>query len=491
MEPDNWTKIKHYCVENNYDYLSYNSNDLINIDTKIITKQGVGCFFKINNNKYVISCYHVIGFKNIETIGYAINKKNKLVKFKLTPVKNIPELDLTILKINTENSFKYFEESDCIKICDLNSNIIFLNLNMLNIETNNLKNDLIKLDNFAIVNTHFVSLIIPKIPMFEFDYNNCIDIEKSKGFSGSVLYQDKNIVGILTSYCLISNKFQALPIILLYKLLKQYDDGLWKEFYGFNISTKLVNIIFSNEIVRHNAKYIIDDTINFKRIKYEDDMVKLYKNDLSLKKNEFILEVNNKKINDNGTIYYDIFGCNIFFDTFLMFELFFNENNSCNFKIVKQDEKKYNLNLVGKTFDKLYNVHIFNNHQYIYWKGFTFCELSEELLNNIKTITNKNINGNIATQLKLSEKKNIGKKYVIIIDININKIFETTCDIINLLPFVEDENNNLSLCYLEKIGNKKINCQNDLKNILDIKNNIKMSLFYQTKTENISFVIKS
>ena len=88
--------------------------------------------------------------------------------------------------------------------------------------------------------------------------------------------------------------------------------------------------------------------------------------------------------------------------------------------------KEYTNELIGIECNKIFQVNIFNNNKYVYYKGYIFTELSEELINNLKLFNDY--------------KTNIGTEKIIVLINSFDKDFNYSCPLI-----------------LDKIQNKKIN----------------------------------
>lgn len=499
-----WSRLKSYANSSKINYLCCDLDDLSNNFGNIITdvkptivRQGFGTFMKVDNQLYVITCFHIIDIINMEIFAFVLDEKeNNIIKLRLNKVKEIPELDLIILRPESDDNdkinVKYYDQyTSAMRMSDIlsdqNKNKIFLNtLKVSGIKDNNMTLSRLEITNVDIANEHFVSVIIPKLPMITFKCKGHFENNNIEGLSGSILTINENVIGMITNFDIPSDKFEALPMILLYKIMEQVHRNRDKNLRGYNISTGCIKKLFLESIQREQSGRNVLGATNM----YKTNIRK----DFMFKKGDIILGVDDESIVNTGKIYYELLDCEIDFNAYLMFKSFFNENNSCKFNFARQEkrdekEKIYNVNLINKHFNDLYATNIFNNHEYVYWRGFIFAEMSEEILNDIKFMNNKKLSGLFATQLKLTSGE---KKHVIIIDVDKTIISDSMCEIINLLPFVESyEKDKIYICFLEKIGNKKINSLNDLRTVLETNNNKKMLAFYQTDTENIYFTINN
>lgn len=517
-----WTRLKYKALENNNEYLNCNIYELIK-PTDTIIKQGFGLLVEINNSKYIITCYHIIGLINIEITAIILNLNNDYVKTNLEHVKSIPEFDISILKFkNTseENNFYFYSENELnIKICNIFENIqsnntlnnnsnddstfvqneIFLKLlTIKSLKENIIINSNIGINNIELTHEDFIGHIVPKLPLITFNCNDefendSLEGHTIEGLSGSQIVKNEIPIGMVMSYSQYYNKFQTIPIIFIIYVTKcvlnnfQNNDTDIATITSYNIPTITKCGVMKNG-TRLYLKYVSSDSI----VSYFTEKKKSF----IFKQGYCIIKVNNCEIKQYGKIYCDDIGCDVNTDTFLMIKSL--KNRYCNFNICidLNTEKNINITLQAKNLNTLYNINIFNNHQYIYWKGLTFVELSEELLIDLSYIFDDNFKGNIVTQLKQNTEN---KKYVIIIDVN-KQIIDINTQITNIddheiidkFPIIEKEINDnkyLSIVFLQKIGTKHINNINDLKNAIKSKPSKRLHIYYQLIDEITEFNI--
>ena len=454
-----WSYIKD--KQHEYSNISeYSLANLIsNFDEELRITRGFGILVEISSKFYIITCFHIIGQVNMEIFAIASNNNNIFTTIPLKITKIIQELDIVVLEFSNksqENEFTYFQKNDFdMKIDDIikykqNIKLEYYTINDLIIENDFIKNT-IPINDIVIENDFLKSIIIPKIPLLKYTCN----LENLNGLSGSILRIDNNIIGMTTSYN--NMKLEAIPMILLYNLVNaslNYDGNILSVFH---FCSKVVDIEENNNNV--TCHYIVD----CKNTSYQINMMK---KNFKFKINDIIYKLNNKNFTEIGTIYDDLLGCELTIDTYMMIMTFCNITIKIDlYRKINEEHTLISYNLYGKSFDNIYNVNIFNNHKYLYWKGFIFTELSEEL------ILNLNHSGIILTGDIFENYKRIHDnktKIVILIDIDYKVLNKKTLNqLINIkLPYIK-YNNGYTLFILEKIGNNKILSLIDLKTILE------------------------
>jgi len=175
------------------------------------------------------------------------------------------------------------------------------------------------------------------------------------------------------------------------------------------------------------------------------------------------LSVNNKQFTRVGMITDDNNNYDLPLDTYLMLCCY---KGLVNFHIYREQTKKeLTQTIYGKSFNDVYDINIFNNNHYIYWKGFIFTELSEELIYEINSSGVKLL-GKYFENRKII--KNYKTKLVVLLDIDYKALDQETSDELQKigLPYKPYENG-YTLLVLEKINNKKITTIADLLTILE------------------------
>lgn len=525
-----WERIKFLNLNDsikkiNENFKKYTLLELVdnfNIATseeKKSANKGSGFFLDFNGTPYVITCDHVVGVKPLKIQALVNSIENKLELIDLEIIKRIPEIDIVILKFKNEeemiryNFYKINELETKLSDNILTEKIgdIFLNIfDYSPIVENNCIQKNIKVHNFSIEVGDFMYHIIPKIPILNFNCDsNELNYEKLNGYSGSLLVSKtddslKNPVGMLTSFT--DGKLQALPICIILLFLKSVfslsdKDRDMKKICGYNIPTEggiyeeNYEEIYGRHVIENtNIEYVVKE---ISREKNETGRKKI-KNKFRFESGDFITEINGKKINDDGSIYSEEIGYNIPVDSFLMFELYKNNEEICNFVLLRDENNnvnKYNLKIYGKPLNELYNINIFNDHTYLYWNGFIFTEMSEELAYDIYYMYNlENIDVNMLDDFITNPKKSNGsKKYVCVINLENEKILRKHGNVFDIekeknTPFIKSLSKNKKFIILEKFSTKTINKLEDLENAIqkscvENKNKIKMT-FLNSNFEN-------
>lgn len=511
-----WKRI--LFLQNQNNKINENKFDLFTLDNlvdnySIIQNEktddstiGGGFFLLENDIPYVVTCDHVIGLKPFDITCFINTQKEekKTIEYaKLKVYKRIKEFDLVILKFVDEtikNKISFYTLNDFESEIDKN-NLVLSILKLPSFSNPFTTSEKICIRNVSIENTHLIHHILPKIPMLIFDYNATnLSIDNLKGFSGSLITQNDKPVGILTAYS--NGKTQATPLFLLTTIIKnkinEIETRKISKLYGFNIPTVSVEVEYDGKLLF--GKLICEES----NVSYE--MANKNKQ-FKFKENDVIIEINNKKINCEGNIDYcsnkssEMSDCenvlfNINTDFFMLLST--NENNNiCNFKILREEKKNITeicVNLKGKYFNELYNINIFNGHKYLYWKGLIFTELSEQLINEITHLDNQyTISNEIIKQPK---KSNGNRKNVVLIDFDYRNITDKNLQKISdvflfenndnsIKPFfkycseIDKMNKQVKMPVLEKFGSKIVQNLDGLINAIENNTNNKtVNLFF-------------
>jgi hypothetical protein len=493
-----WSRIKSspLALENLNSCFKCNVYDLItnfgNITTEnqYVGSQGIGTFIKVDGNIFIITCFHVVGLFNMEIyacVGSQITNSctSTCTRIKLDIFRTVPEFDLAILKLVNKsdedklvNHYDEIELNTKISLLMSNNNI---KLNLLtqknDVMENKIKSIFVDVTNVENTNEDFIGHIIPKLPLIIFKCNHEFENDNIDGISGSLLMLDSVPVGMVMSFVRDRGVFQAIPMILIKLIINKIitSKKVNTEIKGYNIPTKNARVGYSNGYQK-DVRLVCDESAYYKTET---------KKDFLFGKNDVILEVGGKSI-ENGSVNFEEIGCSVDFDFYLMISCFLNDSECCDFKLIKykdlKTEKVTNISVYGKLLNELYNVNIFNSHEYVYWKGYIFCELSEELIDDIECLESKHVVGYIFEQLKMG---NCSKKYVVLID-TLNSENPYVKDIFFEKSF--QEQCCIYMYILEKVGNKKINGLKDLEKFVDVgskQNNKKLTLYYQKDDEII------
>lgn len=470
-----WSKIKAYkiCELYNLDNLAKK----LNFGT--VTKQGNGIFFKMQQKIYVVTCFHIIGLINMEIYTFHNNKKIPLVK-----LGDIPEFDITILCVEKQ----YHNDIDCNELeCkkinemeDIISQLKYMpslfSVNVSNTQctisstisnttqmTDNC-NFSVDVDSIHIIHDYVKGNMLPKVPLIEFKFeDHTISDERLRGLSGSSLLINNEVMGMIFG-CFSTNnknetKIQAISMIFLQLIIESFIrntnciSGVNQTLkpMGYYLPTRSAKI---REDGQNNTGVCIVEDID---ISYKTNTKKAFK----FRNGDVIYKINDVNLNDNCTIYSKELGCNIKIDTHIMIKLFFDDYCKLNlFRKINDEYKKVSFNVSGKALDNLYDFKILNDYNYIYFRGFVFTELSEELILNLNKLNL--LNGQFYDQKKIIKKSNMN--HVIMIDTD-NKI-----------------------TLVEKIGNKKITNLDDIHYIISQDRNITCSCKYENEEITYKFL---
>ena len=452
-----WSKIKTNNTSKK-DITEYNLNDLID-DANHILQKGFGTLIKFEKKIFVITCLHIIGQVNMEINGYMPNKKNILSKIPLKIIKRIPEFDIAVLEfVNkySDDEFQYYTKHDFHK-ANQNNGLNNAKLSIMTVDgiSNNAIYNESKIMNITMETNNLKYIIVPKIPLIKFttdieeipEFSHDID-----GLSGSNIILNKHLVAMVTSYN--NMKLEAIPIHFIYDIITSVLKTKTDTLTGFYFCTKVVELEMDNNLVCY-GHYITDP----KDIGYQTNTSKKFK----FKQGDVILSVNNKQFTRVGMITDDNNNYDLPLDTYLMLCCY---KGLVNFHIYREQTKKeLTQTIYGKSFNDVYDINIFNNNHYIYWKGFIFTELSEELIYEINSSGVKLL-GKYFENRKII--KNYKTKLVVLLDIDYKALDQETSDELQKigLPYKPYENG-YTLLVLEKINNKKITTIADLLTILE------------------------
>jgi len=451
-----WTNIRNITKHNtNQKIQKFKLDDLMH-NMSIGYNTGYGIFACCDNTEiYVITCNHIIN--NSNDIYCYVNIDNIMTKIYLEYVGGIKEVDVAILKIKNINE-NMIKNIDCIDLkIDYMSSLSFAKEHFDTIHLLH-QGNCVSIENKLVFNyehinmcnirvSHLKSKLVPKIPLFTFTLESSLC---SNGLSGTpiCIVSDAKpcIIGLTFALNVKEGYLEGMPIyfvkLFANKIIKssKHKAGKTHELYGCVIKSTFADI-YINDIL-HHAYVCLNDT------------------PLQIKKDHVILKINDKPFTECGNVHDDILNYDVNFDTYMMMMANMPQG-TFTLTTLKQNElnmKTYTI--ISRPLDQFYNVHINDEHTYLYLNGLIYCELSEEL---IFSLCNNNVNINkkyIETYSNVSNTN--AKKCVVLIDID---------DALN--------NNNLKnvcmqsghLLTLDKIGMKKINNINDVISTIKSKNN--------------------
>lgn len=345
------------------------------INDEIYVCHGNGIIIMVKDEYYIFTCNHII-----EKYTVSIECHTDEIIFNPTIFKRIYEYDVCILKINFHDSIHLKKYYRIENIGDINSFSKYKNFISHNLEKSC---EIVK--NICIKNHHIKSVIVPKIPMYEFELNKSCD---AHGLSGSVLTNDENILGMVV--CKLNKIIMAIPLLLILNFMNNHLKYIKfnYDFVDFTLDKKY-NGLYINNII--NKKY--NDTLNL---------------------GDVVVSCENQEINDDGEIYCDEIKLYVTIDTFIML----NNKNYVDITILNSKETFENIICFKYDIELICKIFIQKQNKYINLNGLIFTELSEELMiENIK----KGMNYYKDIYNSLFDNYENEKYIVLILNINSNK----------------------------------------------------------------------
>jgi maleate cis-trans isomerase len=468
-----------------WNYINFSDNDNefklcslddINIGT---TNQRVGNGFIINiyNKIYIITCFHIIGKNNMKNKMYFYDSHQNIHHQNIKIVNIIEEFDIAIMEpMNPQDIDQniIFKNNDLLNkiyecpttgiIKHMSSNISSLNNALINLIS---EETLCNINNIKNVDLLSSYLKIYSVPCLNITLNCEIEINKIHGLSGSIIIGENKILGMI-----ILNENQniyALPIPIIIELVK-IAIKTKKNIEGIIINTQLCSFTMDKTIKHNNIIYKNDKlynghivTDNFDISYQRNDKLTSFKfkSGKEMDDKDIILSVNNNLIDQDGNIYNEIIGHSIKLGLSLL--LSFYNNNFASVEYLRNNKIDV-VNIKGIEIDKHLSIHNKLNDKFIYYEGFVFAELSEDL---IGYFYKKNIK--IEGTFNFVNKKQF--KYVVLVYINWNylvKEYNKGLSEFRKYNFIDNK-----IFILEKIGNEVITGISSLNRIFSKKKLIK------------------
>lgn len=474
---DVWKYIKMLPKECDFD--EYDLSNITNIQNKIrriypddntienVVKTGYGIFVKYLDDIYIVTCHHIVNNLRGSIYGYVDIFDNK---FNLKVVGYMKEIDLVVLKpIDLLNIAKYNVVSTDIDFVGVtipyiikNKENIKLKYHKVNKADKKFVSSEYDTNLLNIENSYFKSILIPKFPLIKFTCPTIHNDLELDGLSGTLLYIDNMIIGM--TFCYVHNYLEAVPWYFIKMFTKHIIDSneIDNKICGYSIMTELGDVDI--EYKQYTVHYVTSDSV----LSYKTHGDSYFK----FKRGYALLKINNNVFTSEGKIHVELLNYDVLFDTYMMICAIINKNINITYIKVDNEEIKQVL-LIPKNICLRYNVNIVSDHKYVYWRGFIFCELSEELIMTLNTINIKLI-GNIFDNYKnyISERN----KYVVIIDVNYKAMSDRMkSEVTNIcLPYIRSDNG-YRLLVVDKIGKKKINNLKHLKEIIELVSDNKKS----------------
>lgn len=311
------------------------------LDDETYINNGNGIIIKIKDDYYIFTCNHIIEKNPINIKCYIDNMLINTIIFK-----RIYEYDVCILKINHYDYIhlkRYYTYENIGAISSFSESLNYI--------SHNLEKSCEIVLNICVKHNHIKSGIVPKIPTYEIKIKN----EYCLGMSGSLLKNDKNILGMII--CKSDKVIMAIPIILILNFMI---NDLTHIKFNYDVVDfvleKKYNGLYINNII--NKKY--NDTINI---------------------GDVIVSCENNEINDIGEIYCEEIKYYVTIDTFIML----NNKNHVNITILNSKEIFENIVCYKYNIEQICKIFIQKQNKYYNLNGIIFTELSEELIiENIK-----------------------------------------------------------------------------------------------------------
>jgi hypothetical protein len=467
---DFWNYMNFSETPGIFEYLSFNDTDL-NIKNKRV---GNGFFVKINDNIFVITCFHIIQENNVKSVIYYYDDNNRLknqdAKIKII----IEEFDIALLEIEYP---KLIPDSIVHKEHELIHKLSMINLKI----DNNAYIDTILSDNLIDYNRIKIhidikyveekKIISPVLPNHEIPCIDTIIMRRTdsfdiNGMSGSLVYNNSQPIGmVIMASDKNINGIVILPITLIIFLVqnsllkkKQLTTLIFKSQdceIELDDSVKYENTYlkqsFQNELY---YGYIIDDNYD---ISYNMIGEKTQTKKFKFIQGDIILKINDKYINRNGKVFCDILGYDVKFSTYCLIHGY--KNDIIEISYLRNDTILC-CNIKTTNLCDILPYHINKNPNFIHYDGLIFVELSDKLLEFFKEkkIT---LYGEINT-IKCDKIQ----KYVALVHINyeyLKKEYKKGVDELKKrnFPYINNK-----IFILNKVGNEIVSSLISLKAIL-------------------------
>ncbi|QKF93774.1 peptidase S1 Pa clan [Fadolivirus algeromassiliense] len=459
-----------------------------------IKNVNIGNLLTINNNTYVITCFHCI--KNTMEQYIIINDKKYKCKTKYIS----DELELACLEV-----IGFHANENCFTVYDFDLNINHINHDVevlsCDIDTFCKKNDIIKLKIDAkvinIIDTGYdklKSLNIPIIPRYSLQLIKSFDdIYELSGLSGSFIMYNEKIIGIISS--IENSLLNVIPSNVIMRFINEIK--LKSSFNGLcTIVGKFQSCDFTKESSYEKVYgQIIENTYNINYNNYDYNISKMIPCN-TLKKSDIIIEINGMKLNNSFKLY------DSKMDYYLDFRTYIALNFICGDKIplkimrsTQKDPNDYterNIFIYARPLASLRYIPISFNNNLITIGGFTFIELSEDIINNYINI-GVNIGISFSEYYLKNPYRNDNEYIVVLLDIDKTMINNTLLENTNEFgfPLININGKIYSMATISKINKRKLQNINEFKKLLDSQSdlNIQLSVNMLNKVNNFKMTI--
>jgi hypothetical protein len=386
-----------------------------------------------------------------------IKLEGDVKKMELTRVMDFDEFDISILE--SSEDIPYDDEIELSKEVPSRLN------QKLSISYYEFKSELIRGIVECIYNgpslIKLTSLMLPKIPILNVNLilENADDYDYS-GLSGSPLYSNNEIFGIVSLYDINDKYIKIIPTYCILQALEMSQSH--KPFRNIFIDTNICE--FSDDDISKTGHIITNDN----NINYDLYKLTKRKKEHKFKSGDMIYEIDGNEFTPDGNIKCKDLNMNIPYDTYI----FLQTKDNIEIKYYRDSGSGYQkkiTEIVPNKIDKILSIDMTQSKNHIIYNGLIFVELSEELL---KYYNNTGIDFVGTCQEKYDKcYTGLTEKIIVLVDVEYGIVSKQTSEVYKQLglPLVNCEGSKYYLPILSKYNNKKI------KNILALEEMIKES----------------
>lgn len=457
MEPKNFKPWIQNLSNTNNTNINYNNNHNNNR-----FEMCIGTFIGIKDTHFILTCFH--GIRNASNITIYQFNRNKLSKYEVIPVITSCELDLALLRINTQ-----VKKSKKIKKHNININSFYLEFPKLNEELftflfkkfDYLSDNQIAINyslchciNRTITYERINSFNLPLMPYININMKSLPFNINESGISSSIVLNSNNqIIGMVSNMTTDNYLISVIPSITILRFLNEYIK--YDNFLGIcNIIAQktLCEIEFNNQ---KNIAYLITECYNInynKNLRYDNSLGH------NLRTNDIIHSINNLKFNTNGYVYYDKLKCEIPFDTYIALNYMCGDFMTLGiYRMSNNHLESKNIKLKARPLWTSKYISITEENKYLEFGGFVFIELSEEMLDRYRH-HGIILSGHILDYYIRHPYRNGEEKIIILIDIIRSNFTDDILSQFNEIgiPLLNIKENKYSVSILTKINKRKV-----------------------------------
>jgi hypothetical protein len=433
---------------------------LINIDSlgcdKFGEKTGIGLLINYNEILYIITCLHLTKDHFKLTMNYSTTD-NENVEYDLIKQKDIPEFDMSILKIDLydvqtisylKSYAKQINESDCVfDISEIENVKNKFAIHTLFENTDKTYDDKYLDTSDASVNLDYIKTkLLPKFPIISIKTKD--KLSDYYGLSGSLLEScdTKKIFGMISGYKKTTDTIIIIPIFYISYIL----DLIRKELYesclkGIIITTNICS--YDEDKSKYGHLIISNTDISYDTI--DNDKFKF-------KNNDIIETIDGQQFNEKGMIYYRDMNYYVPLDIFLLLSNTKTTFTISYFRKIRNEYLSETKEIFLREITDCLNIHISEPKIYFIIQGLILTELSEELLIRYNDL-GFHLDG-LANDIYANDPYSDNKKYVVIVGMlsnRINKILTSRYETIGL-PLIHLKNNRRAISIIKKINGSNV-----------------------------------